>query len=92
MIDNNFRGKNVYPQDLEWAAQSAHSLVRPGSCVAFAHKKESENEIDSIIILAEVRRELSSAEREFVTNDIKQVLKLSTLNLKKEEITIILML
>lgn len=67
------RGKNVYPQDLEWATQSAHSLVRPGSCVAFPHKRENENESESIIILAEVRRELSAAEREFVTSDIKQV-------------------
>ena len=53
--------------------QTSHSLVRPGSCVAFTHGT------DSIVLLAEVRRELSPSERSFVTTDIKQVSSLSSI-------------
>ncbi|MFC0451217.1 fatty acyl-AMP ligase [Rhodococcus jostii] len=48
------RGRNVYPHDIELTAQSAHPLVRPGACAAFAI---SGVDTDRLVVVAEVREE-----------------------------------
>jgi amino acid adenylation domain-containing protein len=33
------RGRNYYPQDLEWSASAAHPVIRPGYAAAFAQRR-----------------------------------------------------
>ncbi len=44
-------GRNLYPQDLEATAASAHAAVRPGCAVAFAVDGETE---ERLVIVAEI--------------------------------------
>jgi myxalamid-type polyketide synthase MxaE and MxaD len=39
------RGANYYPQDLEYTAQDACSLIRPGCCAAFAYEENGEERV-----------------------------------------------
>jgi acyl-CoA synthetase (AMP-forming)/AMP-acid ligase II/acyl carrier protein len=45
------QGRNLYPQDIELAAQRAHAEVKPGACAAFSLDIDAE---ERLIILAEV--------------------------------------
>ncbi len=36
------RGKNYYPQDLEYTAEASHPAIRPGSSAAFLRDEGSE--------------------------------------------------
>jgi acyl-CoA synthetase (AMP-forming)/AMP-acid ligase II/acyl carrier protein len=45
------RGRNLYPHDLELAAERAHASVRPGGVVAFGADEGGE---EGVVILAEV--------------------------------------
>jgi len=47
------RGKNVFAQDIELAAEHAHNLVRAGCCAAFAVEKENE---EQVVVVAEVAK------------------------------------
>ncbi len=47
------RGRNYYPQDLEWTAEASHPALRPGCCAAFSIEREGE---ERLVILQEVDR------------------------------------
>src|ERR1700722_32662 len=48
-------GRNIYPTDIEWLAESAHPAIRPAGCAAFAEEIESGRE-DRIAVVCEVKR------------------------------------
>lgn len=45
-------GRNYYPQDIEYATQQSHSLIKPAGCVAFSFKDGDE---EAICIVAEIQ-------------------------------------
>jgi len=47
------RGRNVYPQDIEFAAENAHKALRRNSSAAFAIEHDGE---EKIVIVAEIER------------------------------------
>jgi len=47
------RGRNLYPQDIEFAAESAHKAVHRNSSAAFAIEHDGE---EKIVIVAEIER------------------------------------
>jgi amino acid adenylation domain-containing protein len=47
------RGRNVYPQDIEWSVQQSHPALRPEAGAAFAVEVESE---ERLVIVHEVER------------------------------------
>lgn len=49
------KGRNIYPQDIEWLAESAHEAIRASGCAAFSDEAEDERE-DRIVIVCEVKR------------------------------------
>jgi hypothetical protein len=73
----------VHPQTIEWIAQTAHNIIRPGCCVAFANKKsETENgkiygDGDEVVLVAELRHSLSSPEEQEVKAVVSLVGQLS---------------
>jgi acyl-CoA synthetase (AMP-forming)/AMP-acid ligase II len=69
------RGRNIYPQDIELAAESGHKALRPGAGAAFSYEVENE-EVAGLIyeIRASTKTEelssILSAVRAAVANDI----------------------
>ena len=69
------RGRNIYPQDIELAAESGHKALRPGAGAAFSYEVENE-EVAGLIyeIRASTKTEdlssVLSAVRAAVANDI----------------------
>jgi acyl-CoA synthetase (AMP-forming)/AMP-acid ligase II len=59
-------GRNIHPQDLEFAAELAHPAVRLGGCAAFAVNNDGDEE--SAVVIAEVDGEPDTSE---VSNAIK---------------------
>ncbi len=53
----NLQGRNVFPQDIERAAESAHAALRPGYCVAFGVPGAGQ---ERVVIVAEVARTAAS--------------------------------
>jgi acyl-CoA synthetase (AMP-forming)/AMP-acid ligase II len=53
------RGRNIHPQDLEFAAEHAHHAVRLGGCAAFAAEGDGG---DEAVMIAEVDGEPDEAE------------------------------
>ncbi len=49
------RGKNVYPQDVEWAAESCHSALRASGAAAFSVEADGE---ERLVVVLEVERRL----------------------------------
>ena len=47
------RGRNYYPQDIEWTVERAHIALRPGGCAAFTVEAEHE---EKLVIVQEVSR------------------------------------
>ncbi len=47
------RGRNVYPQDVEWVACAAHPTIRPEGAAAFAVEVEGE---ERLVVVLEVER------------------------------------
>ena len=47
------RGRNHYPQDLEWTAEASHPALRPGCAAAFSVDREGE---ERLVLLCEVER------------------------------------
>lgn len=45
-------GRNYYPQDIEYATQQSHSLVKSAGCVAFSFKNGEE---EAVCIVAEIQ-------------------------------------
>jgi amino acid adenylation domain-containing protein len=48
------RGRNLYPQDVEWCAEQSHAALRPGFSAAFRTDFEGE---ERLVVAAEIRRE-----------------------------------
>ena len=46
------RGKNYYPQDIEWVVEKADEQIRTNSCAAFAIEVDG---IEQLVIVAEIR-------------------------------------
>ena len=64
------RGRNHYPQDIEWAVQSSNPALRPGHCAAFSVSIES---IERLVIVQEVERQsLRSLDSEAIMSTIRQ--------------------
>lgn len=57
------RGRNVYPQDVEWAAGRAHPALRPDGTAAFAIEQGGR---ERLAIVAEAERRLAGASPEEV--------------------------
>jgi amino acid adenylation domain-containing protein len=55
------RGKNVYPQDVEWAAESSHQALRAGGVAAFSIDSGGE---ERLVIVVEVERRLKGGAAE----------------------------
>src|SRR5205807_7722802 len=51
------RGRNHYPQDIEWTAEGTHDAVRTGGCVAFSIDHQDD---EKLIIVAEINRKSRS--------------------------------
>jgi fatty-acyl-CoA synthase len=51
------RGRNYYPQDIEWCAQDLRG-VRDGGVVAFAHQSESEGDVVVVVVETDAREML----------------------------------
>jgi acyl-CoA synthetase (AMP-forming)/AMP-acid ligase II/acyl carrier protein len=49
-------GRNLYPQDLEATAASAHTAVRPGCAVAFAVEGQTEEKLVIVVEIEDRRR------------------------------------
>lgn len=47
-------GRNYYPQDIELDAESSHSAIRPGLCVAFSIEQDEQ---ERLVVLAEIKQE-----------------------------------
>ncbi len=65
------RGRNVYPQDLEQSAESAHPAVHAGCVAAFAVNRQGE---DGVVIVAEIERRFSGAEFGDVAAAVRRVI------------------
>lgn len=62
------RGRNHYPQDIEWTTDRAHSLLRPAGVAAFAVRHEGE---ELLCLVAEVDRRFSERDEEEVLAAIR---------------------
>ena len=47
------RGRNVYPQDVEWSATAGHPALRPGGAAAFAVEVDG---AERVVVVAELER------------------------------------
>jgi len=61
------RGKNYYPQDIEYSASAAHVALQQGHCAAFSI---DEDNVERLVIVAELKREY------FRTIDAAEVISL----------------
>lgn len=52
------QGRNFYPQDIEFTAQSAHSAVQPGGCAAFSVDTGEEERLAVLVEVARQERDL----------------------------------
>ncbi len=55
------RGRNHYPQDLEWTSEESHSALRPGCSAAFSLEAESG---EQLVLVHEVRRNFVKTEED----------------------------
>lgn len=39
------RGRNIYPQDVEWAVEASHPGLQPGACAAFSIDHDNEEQL-----------------------------------------------
>ncbi len=71
------RGRNYYPQDIEFLVENAHEAIRPGCTAAFSVEEDSE---EKLVIVAELRQHKNLPFEEIVamirqiiteTNDIR---------------------
>jgi amino acid adenylation domain-containing protein len=68
------RGRNVYPQDVEWAAESCHSALRAGGAGAFAIEASGE---ERLAIVLEVERRLQSGAAEEIFAAVRREVALA---------------
>ena len=71
------RGRNIYPQDLEETAASAHGRIRPGRVVAFGGLDLGDQEGgEKVVVVVEVDSEkLPAEERAEVAKAVRRLLK-----------------
>lgn len=64
-----FRGKNVYPQDVEYTSECTHPSLKKNSCVAFTVEKEGDS---WLVVVQEVEKRIpeniSSVVEEIISN------------------------
>lgn len=69
------RGKNHYPQDIEFTVNEAHPAIRPGNGAAFSIGKNGE---EKLVIVQEIKREFR---RKFVKEEVVDaIMKAVSLN------------
>ena len=65
------RGRNVYPQDIEWTAERCHPALSAGGAAAFAIDVNGE---ERLAIVQEIKRHSDGAETEEVIAAIRQAI------------------
>ena len=55
------RGRNLYPQDIEYTAGTAHAALGPDACAAFALPPGDHEDSEQLVIVCEVARERLAA-------------------------------
>ncbi|ASS75413.1 hypothetical protein CIG75_10705 [Tumebacillus algifaecis] len=63
------RGRNIYPQDVEFAVQSAHPAVKNSNGAAFAVDVDGE---ERVVVVQEIERAFRKAELEAVVRAVRQ--------------------
>ncbi len=63
------RGRNHYPQDIEWTAEQSHPTLRQGASAAFPVEVAGE---ERLVIVAEVKRHFKNSLLKQVTDAIRQ--------------------
>jgi acyl-CoA synthetase (AMP-forming)/AMP-acid ligase II/acyl carrier protein len=63
------RGRNYYPQDIEWTVQQSHPALRADACAVFAIEGDGE---EKLVIVQELDRAHRSANVEEVMSAIRQ--------------------
>ncbi len=58
------RGRNIYPQDVEWGAELAHPALRRGCSAAFVQEAESDQGGERLVVVQEIDRRRESAAAE----------------------------
>jgi acyl transferase domain-containing protein/acyl-CoA synthetase (AMP-forming)/AMP-acid ligase II/acyl carrier protein len=61
------RGRNHYPQDLEWSVERSHPAIRPGCGAAFSIEEGGE---ERLVLVAEVDRRLSDPSQAAARDEI----------------------
>ena len=63
------RGRNVYPQDIEWSVSCAHEALRHGAAAAFSVEIEGQ---ERPVLVCEVERSTRSLPIDLIVMDIRQ--------------------
>jgi acyl-CoA synthetase (AMP-forming)/AMP-acid ligase II len=69
-----FRGRNIYPQDLEESCRDAHPLIRPGGLAAFAIDTETETDGRLVMFLETRVKKLSEVAAEEIGRAVRRSL------------------
>ncbi|MCR0981102.1 fatty acyl-AMP ligase [Roseomonas populi] len=65
-------GRNVWPQDLEWAVEQSLATARSGDAAAFSVEEDG---VEQVVMLVEARGAPDSAARERVTTEVAGLLR-----------------
>ncbi len=80
------KGRNHYPQDIEYTVEQSSPIVRPGCVIAFSHEVESE---ERLVVVAEIRLPQSGLEPGEATQMVDEALKAMRRNIAEaHEITV----
>jgi amino acid adenylation domain-containing protein len=63
------RGRNIYPQDVEWAAEASHPLLRAGGAAAFAVEADGE---ERLAVVIEIERRLPAGSADEVLTAVRR--------------------
>ncbi|MCA9708989.1 MAG: amino acid adenylation domain-containing protein, partial [Myxococcales bacterium] len=68
------RGRNHYPQDLEWTAEASHRALRAGCSAAFTAEDDGE---ERLVVVCEAKRELASVDTDEVAAAVRHAVSLT---------------
>ncbi|MEW6735066.1 MAG: amino acid adenylation domain-containing protein, partial [Acidobacteriota bacterium] len=63
------RGRNYYPQDIEWTVEHSHSSLRQGCCAAFSIDIRDQ---ERLVVVAEVERSAKELDIENIVSTIRE--------------------
>ena len=61
----------MYPQSIEWIAETSQNVIRPACCVAFSLKKAGND--DEVVVVAELRHSLSPSDQKVAEQAVRSV-------------------